>query len=180
MVIRLTSPVGSMYHVIVSREGIRQGVVLMRIMNGTLLSLVVLVAASVSAQEGAESEDAAEVAGEAEDIVLDPNAPPSAEAGCFSIRRVRNFSGLDNEYLYVEQTGGSHYLLTMFRSCLGLRNAQAIAIESHQDRVCSNSQADVTFRGVGGRRESCGIRTVEEVEDRDAARTLVEMRTAGD
>lgn len=152
----------------------------MRNTIGTLLLTTAFAAGSVCAQQAEESEEAADVAGEAEEVALDPNAPPSAEPACFSNRRVRNFSGLHNEYLYLEEAGGSHYLLTMFRSCLGLRNAQTIAIESVQDRICSNSQAEVTFRGVGGRRESCLIRTVEEVEDRDAARALVEIRTAGD
>ena len=152
----------------------------MKTISATLLWITAFVAVSVCAQEGTDGGEAADPATAAEEISLDPNAPPPAEPGCFSVRRVRKFSGLHNQSLYLEGSGNSHFLLTMFRSCLGLRNAQAIAIESHQDRVCSNSQADVTFRGVGGRRESCGIRTVEEVEDRDAARTLVEMRTAGD
>ena len=152
----------------------------MKKISATLLPIMALFAVSVSAQEGTEGGEATDPATAAEEVVLDPNPPPSAEPGCFSIRRVRNFDGLHNEYLYLEEAGGSHYLVTMFRSCLGLRNAQAIAIDSHQDRVCSNSQADVTFRGVGGRRESCLIRTVEEVEDKDAARALVESRTAGE
>ena len=56
-----------------------------------------------------------------------------------------------------------HYILTMDRRCLGLRNAQEIAIENHRDRVCSNSQATVSYRGVGGRRDTCGIRTIEKI-----------------
>lgn len=152
----------------------------MKNISATLLSVMAFFAVSVCAQEGTEGGEASDSADAAEEVALDPNAPPSAEPGCFSIRRVRNFDGLHNQYLYVEESGGSHYLLTMFRSCTGLRNAQAIAIESHRDRVCSNDQADVTFRGIGGRRESCLIRTVEEVEDKDAARALVESRTAGE
>jgi hypothetical protein len=134
------------------------------------------VAVAVFAQEVEESDELTDIASEAEEVVIDPNAPPSTERGCFSIRRVRDFSSLGDEYLYVQEAGNAHFLLTMFPSCFGLRNARAIAIENHQDRVCSNSQADVTFRGVGGRRESCLILAVEEVEDRDAARTLFEMR----
>ena len=151
----------------------------MRTMSGAWVSITALLAASVCAQEPAEGDAAADPAASAETIELDPNAPPSTRPGCLSIRRVRNFSGLSNELVYVEEAGNSHFLLTMFRSCLGLRNARTIAIENHRDRVCSDSQAEITFRGVGGRRESCQIRTVEAVEDRDAARALAELRAPG-
>lgn len=65
----------------------------------------------------------------------------------------------------------------MNRVCLGLRNAQAVAIQNHRDRVCSNSQASVSYRGVGGRMEICDIKTIEKLEDEKAVRTLVNIRT---
>jgi len=138
---------------------------------------ITMFAMAAWAQDESESEERADTAaGEAEEVQIDANAPPSTEPGCFSARRVRNFSPLSDEALYVDGGGGNHFLLTMFRLCSGLRNAQAIAIDTPVDRVCSNSQASITYRGVGGRRDSCGVRTVESVEDRDAARTIAERR----
>ncbi len=129
------------------------------------------------AQDEAENEAGENVAAsEVEEVEIDPNAPPSTEPGCFSVRGIRNFSPLSDEALYVDGGRGNHFLLTMDRSCFGLRNAQGIAIDNHMDRVCSNSQARVTYRGVGRSVESCRIRTVEAVEDRAAARTIAEAR----
>ncbi len=146
--------------------------------NGSFVfTAVTMFAMSAWAQDESESEAGTDAAAsEAEDVEIDANAPPSAEPGCFSARRVRNFSPFSDVNLYVDGGGGSHFLLTMDRNCFGLRNAQGIAIDNHMDRVCSNSQASVTSRGVGGRLESCGIRTVEAVEDRAAARAIAEAR----
>jgi hypothetical protein len=143
---------------------------------GTVFAATITVM-SAWAQDEAENEvgeDAA--ASEVEEVEIDPNAPPSTEPGCFSVRRIRNFSGLSDEALYVDGGGGNHFLLTMDRGCFSLRNAQGIAIDNHTDRVCSNSQARVTYRGVGRSLESCRIRNVEAVEDRAAARTIAEAR----
>jgi hypothetical protein len=141
------------------------------------LTAVTMFAMAAWAQDESESEAGTDAtASEAEDVEIDANAPPSTEPGCFSVRRIRNFSGLSDEALYVDGGGGNHFLLTMHRRCSGLRNAQGIAIDNPMDRVCSNSQASVTYRGVGGRLESCGIRTVEAVEDRAAARAIDEVR----
>ncbi len=146
--------------------------------NGSFIfTVVTMFAMSAWAQDESESEAAVDAAAsEAEEIEIDPNARPSAKPGCFSVRRVRNFSPLSDEALYVDGGGGTHLLLTMDRNCFGLRNAQGIAIDNHMDRVCSNSQARITYRGVGRSLESCRIRTVEAVEDRAAARTIAEAR----
>ena len=146
--------------------------------NGSFIfTAVTMFAMSAWAQDESANEAGANAAAsEAEEVEIDPNAPPSAEPGCFSVRRIRNFSPLSDEAVYVDGGGSNHFLLTMDRGCFGLRNAQGIAIDNHMDRVCSNSQARVTFRGVGRSLESCRIRTVEAVEDRTAARTIAEAR----
>ena len=149
----------------------------MILMKHALFFITMIIAGPVFSQQVNKNENV--ISEKVEEIVIDANAPPLTEAGCFSIRGVHNFSSLHDQYLYVEGRGNSHYILTMDRRCLGLRNAQEIAIENHRDRVCSNSQATVSYRGVGGRRDTCGIRTIEKLEDKNAARTLMEIRTPG-
>ncbi len=138
-----------------------------------IFTAVTMFAMSAWAQDESGTDAAAS---EVEEVVIDVNAPPSTEPGCFSVRRVRNFSPLSNGALYVDGGGSNHFLLTMDRNCFGLRSAEEIAIDNHMDRVCSNSQARITYRGVGRSLESCRIRTVEAVEDRAAARTIAEAR----
>ena len=89
---------------------------------------------------------------------------------------MRNFSPIDDNHIAVEQRRDQWFLLTMDRGCFGLRNAQGIAIDNVTSRVCSNSQARVTFRGIGSALESCRVRNVESVEDLQAARTIVSIR----
>lgn len=103
-------------------------------------------------------------------------APPAPEAACFNVRRVDSFDAISDEHVYVAARGGEHYLLTMERSCTGLRNAEQIAIANQIARVCSNSLAEITYRGIGGRLETCWIRQVEGVEDRAAAEYVVRRR----
>jgi len=107
------------------------------------------------------------------------DAPPAAEEGCFNVRDVRNFEAFTDGYVYVEGRRDEHYLLTMFSACIGLRGAIGIAISNRMSRVCSNSSASITYRGLG-RVESCRIRTVEQVESKDAAEAVTEIRTQRD
>ncbi len=90
-----------------------------------IFAAVTMFAMSAWAQDESGTDAAAS---EVEEVVIDVNAPPSTEPGCFSVRRIRNFSGLSDEALYVDGGGGNHFLLTMDRNCFGLRSAEDIVI----------------------------------------------------
>jgi hypothetical protein len=66
----------------------------------------------------------------------------------------------------------------MSQVCMGLRDAENIAIANPSNRVCSNALAEVTYEAVGGRTETCWISQIEGVEDRSAAMELVQTRSA--
>jgi hypothetical protein len=144
---------------------------------GSVSLVIISMVVPVYAQDSVEIEEEVVVSeSEVEEVVLDPSAPRSTRPACFSVRRINSFSAFHDEYIYIQDRGSRHYLLTMHRGCFGLRSARDIAIQNHTDRVCSNSQAEVSYRGPGARLEKCFIRTVEAVEDRAAARALVESR----
>ena len=103
--------------------------------------------------------------------------PAAAEEACFLVRNIRDFDPLTDEFVLLEGRRDESYLLTMFPGCFGLRNAHGIAIESDLSRVCSNSGADIRYRGLSGRGETCPIRAVEAVEDEAAAAELVRQRS---
>ena len=149
-------------------------------MNDFRQRVVLIVFAALAAPAWAQDENAEDVpdidASEVEEIEIDPDALPPSEPGCFNVRNVRNFSPIDDNHIAVEERRDQWFLLTMDRGCFGLRNAQGIAIDNVMNRVCSNSQARVTFRGVGRAVESCRVREVESVEDLEAARTIVSIR----
>jgi hypothetical protein len=60
--------------------------------------------------------------------------------------------------------------------CFGLRSAHTIAVRDTLSSVCSNSFGDVVYRQLGRGLESCRIRTIEAVSDKDDARGLVDDR----
>ena len=106
--------------------------------------------------------------------------PPTAEEACFLVRDVRNFDPLSNEFIFIEGRRGQNFLLTMFGGCFGLDDAIGIAIANPTSRVCSTSSAQITYRGLGGFRETCRVRKVESVEDKAYAARIVESRSSID
>jgi len=104
------------------------------------------------------------------------DGPPPSEESCFNVRDARSFDALDDQHVYVRGRRNEHYLLTMVAGCIGLRDSFRIAISNDFSRVCSNSFATVTYRGLTGAAETCRVRMVESVEDKDAAEALAESR----
>ncbi len=113
-------------------------------------------------------------AGEVIQEEISTDAPPP-EPACFNVRDINNFDPLDDSFVYIAGRRNQHYLLTMQRSCFGLRNARGIAISNQINRICSNSFGEITYRDFDTV-VKCGIRQIEAVADKDAARALVERR----
>ena len=101
--------------------------------------------------------------------------PPAADA-CFNVRDVLSFEALHDRFVYVRCRRSRHFLLTMENICLGLRNSLAIAVANDFNRVCSQDRATITYEGLG-QTSHCLILWVEKVEDRAAARKIVDLRT---
>jgi hypothetical protein len=139
-------------------------------MRTAIFAGALLAVTAVLAQDGANDAREVEIAGD---------EPPSEEA-CFNVREARNFSALDDRYVYLETLRDEHFLLTMFPGCFGLESSIQIAISNQLNRVCSIDTAKITYRGIGGDPETCSIRRVEAVEDRSAAEALVEARKRAD
>lgn len=99
------------------------------------------------------------------------------EKVCVNVRNISSFDAIDDRHIYIKARGGQkHFLFTMYGGCTGLRSAQTIAVKDTMSRVCSNSFGEVVFRQMGRGLESCRIRTIEAVSDKDDARGLVEDR----
>jgi hypothetical protein len=128
----------------------------------------------------AAQDDGEDARDDAETDVTEVDAasiPPTAEEGCFNVREVRNFDALSNEFVFVEGRGDEMFLLTMFSNCIGLRDSFEIAIQSRMSRVCSNSSADIRYRGLDRGLDTCQIVKVEKVDDKAAAEALAESRS---
>ena len=142
------------------------------------LTAAALLATLGAAQEGEPEAQRAEDASLAAEKEIDAaTAPPPAEEACFIVRDIDDFDALSDEFIFVEGRSEENYLLTMWAGCFGLRGALGIAVSSPMSRVCSTSDAEIRYRGIG-RLETCRIRKVEAVESKEAAETLVAQRTA--
>lgn len=129
-----------------------------------------------AASQGAASPDGAsgEGASEVREIDITDDGPYAVEA-CFDSRSVRDFDAFDDRYVYLRVGRDEHYLLTMQRSCIGLRNAFQIGIADRFSRICSNTFASIVY-GAFGREERCPIRRVEAVDGKEAAIAIAEQR----
>jgi hypothetical protein len=106
------------------------------------------------------------------------DSPGAAEKVCVSVRSISSFDAIDDRHLYIRATGNEHYLFTLHGVCRGLQSAHGIAVKETFSRVCSNGFGEIIFRDMGRGLESCRIRNVEAVANKDDAAGLVEDRKA--
>lgn len=107
---------------------------------------------------------------------VDTEADTEVEKVCLDSIRVRNFDGLSDFYLYVEQSRDELYLITMRHRCIGLRNANVFVFKDGKRRICSDDNfAEIVIRDMG-RAMSCNIGNIERVESKEAAKAIVEER----
>ena len=103
----------------------------------------------------------------------------AAERVCVNVRNIDSFDAIDDQYIYVRARGRQeHFLFSMDPGCFGLRSAHTIAVKDTFSNVCSNTFGEVIYRDMGRRLESCRIRNIEEVANKDDAEGLVEDRKA--
>ena len=98
------------------------------------------------------------------------------EKVCINSNLVRNFDGLDDQHVFVEERSKNYYLLTMRLRCNGLRHAEAIGFKDATSRICSSGFGEVVFRERGIGPTSCRIATIERVENKDDARAIIAER----
>ena len=130
----------------------------------SIFAVITLLAAHTSLAEDADTEVAA----------------ADNDNVCFDSHRVRNFDGLNDDFLFIELNSKEMYLLETRSFCFGLRNARVIAFKDTPRRVCSDDNfVEVVVRDMG-RTSSCRISGIEPVDSKDQARTIVEQRVAAD
>lgn len=101
------------------------------------------------------------------------------ERVCFNSNNVRGYTVLDDRYVYVSERRNKHYLLTMQTRCTNLDGAFGIAISDTTSRVCSRGFGKIIYQDrLSGREvESCRIREIERVDDKEHAKRIVAART---
>ena len=106
----------------------------------------------------------------------DLDKQPTSKDDCFNIRQITSWDAIDRDHVYLKEGVSSHYLVTLFSSCPGLRSANAIALSNQMGRVCPRDFGRITFRDAG-MRSSCRIDNIEKVESKDVAVSMATART---
>jgi len=95
---------------------------------------------------------------------------------CVNARTIRSFDGLSDNYLFVEESRNTYFLMAMKQRCSGLRDAAGIAFKNPTSQICSDEFGEITFRDRGMGARTCRIGKIEPVESKDQAKALIEER----
>ncbi len=102
---------------------------------------------------------------------------PEPRRQCVNIRRVRNFSVIDNRHVVLYETRRRAFLLTVAGDCIGLRFAIGLKpFTRFGPDLCGFAGDRLLFR----RSRFCFVTDVERVESLEHARFVVEQRKGED
>lgn len=94
---------------------------------------------------------------------------------CVQVRSIDGYSVIDDRHAVLNSGASRHYLVTTRTRCSGLRQGVALGTSfGGNQRIC-NPQLEYLTPEDGWR---CAIETIEEVESREAAESLIEQRAA--
>lgn len=92
---------------------------------------------------------------------------------------ISGWNAIDDEHLVLYGSGRRKIaLVTTIGPCVGLRKAENIAVESSRGYIDERGFGDIIYRGAGGIRFRCAMKTAENVENLEDARRLVAQRKA--
>jgi hypothetical protein len=103
---------------------------------------------------------------------------PRAGNICINVRQINSFEALDDRHVLIRARVSDYYLFTVGQPCSGLAFARAIVIPEPLNRVCGDGFSDLSFNLPGAGSKRCRIVKIEPVEDRRAAKALIESRRA--
>lgn len=102
--------------------------------------------------------------------------PPRADKVCVKVRRIDSFTALNDRHVVVEAGVDDHYLLTVDRPCAGLAFATMISLAGGSSRVCDGGFDFLAYGQAGEGPRRCRIVRIEQVDNEQAARALIESR----
>ena len=94
-------------------------------------------------------------------------------SSCVSLRNINGYTVIDNQHLLLRGGVSNYYLVTTHTRCSGMRYGVQIGTSfGERERIC-RPFVEYIIPDDGWR---CAIDTIEEVEDEDAARSLIAER----
>ena len=105
-----------------------------------------------------------------------PRKTTEGEKVCIDRRDINSIRALDDDHAFVKVRAGNFYLLTVDKTCAGMKLARAIAIVEDTTRFCGDGFSFLAFEDptVGAMR--CRVERIEPVADQNAAEELIRSR----
>jgi len=94
---------------------------------------------------------------------------------CLHASTLRNFRTLSSQHILFQYDSKTFFLMTMQRSCFGLRETFRIH-PGRTGKACSNRNDEIMYEDKIGGAKSCKIDLIDTVESRDAAKALIKQR----
>jgi hypothetical protein len=94
---------------------------------------------------------------------------------CLHASHLSNFRTLSSQHVLFRYDAKNYYLMTMQRSCFGLRDTSRM-YPSRSSKVCGGRRDEISFEDKLGGVETCQVDTIDYVESRDAAKALIKER----
>lgn len=98
-----------------------------------------------------------------------------AQRSCVRLININGYTTLDDRHLLLSGGASRHYLVTTQRSCYGLERGMQVGLSFPDTARICNASLEYLVVPEGGR---CRIQSIEEVEDAETARRLIEARDA--
>lgn len=95
---------------------------------------------------------------------------------CFNRREINMIRALDDQHAFVKLGATRHYMLTLDKTCTGLKIARQIAVSEGINRVCGDGFTLLSFETPVVGQMRCRIEVVDSVADIEAAMALIESR----
>jgi len=103
------------------------------------------------------------------------SAPAAAER--IRLVNINGYSVIDNEHLVLNGSASRHYLVTLRHRCPGLRFGAEVGTSFPSTTTLYTPFLEYVYTRDDTR---CFIDTIEEVDNLDAARALIEQRSSAD
>jgi hypothetical protein len=95
---------------------------------------------------------------------------------CIARREINAISALDDRHALVRLNAGEFRLLTLDRTCQGLRMARKIALDGTSLQVCDEGASLVSFEEPAIGPVRCRIAEIDEVASKSEALDLIDSR----
>jgi uncharacterized protein DUF6491 len=111
-------------------------------------------------------------------LVGEAGAKPRSPDGkvCFARREINAVSALDERHALARLSAGRLYLLTLDKTCTGLKWARKIVLERTASRVCGDGASLLSFEEPGAGPTRCRIEKIDGVENKAEALELIDSR----